>query len=541
MSVITRPDPKFPPWLRTAALVAIWVLLTVIFAVAYTQSPLYEGNQNTKFLHGLAMAGQGNLKADWLANTADPLPLFTYLVYATSLVDERLFYLYYVVLMGIYVFSVMGILSTIYKEKWALNKQVLFFALFLWVHARWAITRIEKRYDFNIEFLQNGVAGQYLLGIEFQNSAFGVLLLLSIFAFLKKRYYLAALCLGVATLLHSAYIFSAALITIAYLLLIFWDNLQATQALKERSASKILQAAKQPFLLGIFTSILVLPVLWYNQVYLAGTTAQASAQALDILVHYRIPHHAVFSSFWDVKASIQLGIMVIGLLLAYRSPRLFTIMLSLFTGGLLVSLVQVLMDNNSLALMAPWRVSVLLVPLSVSLILAFLVSGLIDLLHLNHPRYLLIIAPIALYIIFINVRGGNTLQNIYGTGSRERKMVEMMNFVKTSYEPGDVYLIPATDASFDDFRLFTGVPILITWKSHPYKDVEVLDWYKRVEAADRFYKAPPGETCPLLADLVAKYSINHVVLKGKEAGLSCDFTAEIYRESRYSIYAIDRP
>jgi hypothetical protein len=179
MSETPRLNPKTSSLLRTGALVAVWLLLTVIFAVAYTQSPLYEGNQNTKFLHGLAMTGQGNLKADWLANTVDPLPLFTYLVYATALVDERLFYLYYVALMGIYVFSVMGILSTIYKEKWTLNKQVLFFALFLWVHARWAITRIEKRYDFNIEFLQNGVAGQYLLGIEFQNSAFGVLLLLS--------------------------------------------------------------------------------------------------------------------------------------------------------------------------------------------------------------------------------------------------------------------------------------------------------------------------------------------------------------------------
>ena len=540
MPASNRINPKISSLLRIGALVATWLLLTVLFAIAYTQSPLYEGNQNTKFLHGLAMAGQGNLKADWLANTADPLPLFTYLVYATALVDERLFYLYYVAIMGVYVFSVMGILSTLYKEKWTLNKQVVFFALFLWVHARWAITRIERGYDFNIEFLQNGVAGQYLLGIEFQNSAFGVLLLLSIYAFLKNKYYLAALCIGVATLFHSAYIFSAALMTIAYLLVIFWDNLKASQAMSERSFSKIIRAAKQPFWLGVFTTILVLPVLWYNQVYLSSISPQTSAQALDILVHYRIPHHAVFSSFWDSKATIQLGIMLLGLILAFRSRRLFTVMFSLFAGGLLVSVVQILTGNNSLALMAPWRVSVLLVPLSVSLIIAFLVSGLIDLLHMNHPKYLLIFAPFALYIIFINVRGGNTLQNIYGTGSRERKMVEMMNYVKTNKQPGDIYMIPPTDASFDDFRLFTGAPILINWKSHPYKDTEVLEWYARVEAADRFYKAAPAEMCTLLADLVAKYPITHVVLKGKEAALSCDFTDEAYRQSRYVIYTIDR-
>ena len=50
----------------------------------YTQTPLYASNQNTYFLHGLAGAGRGLLRADWLANTADPFPLFTLLVCATA-------------------------------------------------------------------------------------------------------------------------------------------------------------------------------------------------------------------------------------------------------------------------------------------------------------------------------------------------------------------------------------------------------------------------------------------------------------------------
>jgi NADH:ubiquinone oxidoreductase subunit 6 (subunit J) len=78
-------------------------------------------------------------------------------VYA-PLVDERLFYIYYVAIMGVYVFSVMGILSTLYKEKWTLNKQVVFFALFLWVHARWALRISADRVQHN-----SWGHGQYLM------------------------------------------------------------------------------------------------------------------------------------------------------------------------------------------------------------------------------------------------------------------------------------------------------------------------------------------------------------------------------------------
>ena len=518
--------------------VLLWLLLALVFSLAYTQSHLYNDNQNTKFLHGLAQAGRGYLSEDWLANTVDPLPVFSFLIYVTALVNENLFYLYYALILGIYVFSIMGILSAIYKEKWTLNKQVVFFTLFLIIHARWSITRIEKLYNFNIEFLQNGVAGQYLLGIEFQNSVFGVFLLLSIFAFLKRRYYLAAFLVGLTALFHSAYLISGALITIAYLFLMFWDNLQKGEILRQPTLRKIIQAARQPFLVGLFTAILVLPVLWHNEVFLSGTSPQASQEALAIIVHQRIPHHAVPAVFWNSIANIQLAIMIVGLILAYRSRRLFFIMLSLFTGGALLSLVQILTDSDSLALMAPWRVSVLLVPLSVSLIAAFLISGLIDLLHLNHPKFLMLFLPLALYVVFINVGGGISLQDIYGSGRRERRLVQMMDYVKENKQPGEIYLIPPTDNYFDDFRLYTGAPIFINMKSHPYKDFEVLEWYNRILRADQFYKSDGIEKCNQLMSLVEDYGITQVVFKSKEVPLDCDFAQETTRIENFVIYTI---
>src|SRR5262245_5673404 len=53
------------------------ILLAVAFAVAHTQAPLFYSNQNQYFVHALADGGLGNLNRDWLANTADPTPVFT--------------------------------------------------------------------------------------------------------------------------------------------------------------------------------------------------------------------------------------------------------------------------------------------------------------------------------------------------------------------------------------------------------------------------------------------------------------------------------
>ena len=55
----------------------------MIFAASYTLTPLFSSNQNTYFLHGLANGKLGFLANDWMANTTDPFPLFSFLIYLT--------------------------------------------------------------------------------------------------------------------------------------------------------------------------------------------------------------------------------------------------------------------------------------------------------------------------------------------------------------------------------------------------------------------------------------------------------------------------
>ncbi len=102
-------------------------------------------------------------------------------------------------------------------------------------------------------------------------------------------------------------------------------------------------------------------------------------------------------------------------------------------------------------------------------------------------------------------------------------------------------MVPPKDNLFDDFRIFTGAPTFITWKSHPYKDVEFLEWNKRVEMADSFYKSGGVEKCNRLKELVDEYGITHVVFKSKEVPLYCDFAVETHRIENFVVYRIDLP
>ena len=87
-----------------------FALLPVVFSFSYLQLPLYSGNQNTYFLQGLAKGDLGFLSKDWLANTIDPVPVFSFLVRITfSYLQEYLFYLYSLVLLGVYICSMLGI------------------------------------------------------------------------------------------------------------------------------------------------------------------------------------------------------------------------------------------------------------------------------------------------------------------------------------------------------------------------------------------------------------------------------------------------
>ncbi len=521
----------------------LWIGIAILFGLAYTQSPLYEGNQNTKFLHGLARAGTGYLQDDWLANTVDPLPVFSGLVAITALINPNLFYLEYFIMFGIYVFSLWGILTLFSNAQKNLTKQVLFLGLIFLYHAQYILWWVNREYGLDLSLLHNGVALQYMLGLEFQTNVFGVLLLLSIYLFLRQHYIWSIVLIGVSAIFHPAYLFSSALLTSAYGLILFWKNLHASEAENKRSLPVIWHAARQPVVLGAIALILVLPVIIYNQTALAATSPETYAQAMHLLVYERIPHHSLLAVWLGTSAYIQIGIILVGILLA-RKSRLGVIMLVLFISAAILSVVQMVTGSLTLAAIAPWRVSVLLVPLSTAIILAAVASRVVDLLRLDQPWLRPITVSVVLLMIAALAYSGNKLQQTYGTSFRDKRVTDMMDFVSKTKKPGELYLIPPKEPDLNNFRIYTGAPIFINWKSHPYKDTDVLEWYHRVQVSLDFYDAQfsdPTRACVLLDEIVQQYGVTDVVVKRKDAELTCDFVHPTYVETKFTVFAVDRP
>ncbi len=104
-------------------------------------------------------------------------------------------------------------------------------------------------------------------------------------------------------------------------------------------------------------------------------------------------------------------------------------------------------------------------------------------------------------------------------------------YIYTHKTDRDTYLTPV---KMQDFRLFTGAPVYVDFKSIPYKDADVLEWYRRVQLADRFYNE---KDCDILQDLSAE-GVTHAVLPSQDRPLECPLVEETYRDQDFAVFRL---
>jgi|GEM_PF-115458 len=496
-------------------------LLLIVFCMTYRQGPLYRSNQHTKFLHGLAMAGYGNLKNDWTANTIDPLPVFTSIVFIVyKFMHEYVFYILFMVIIAFYIYSISKLNFDIFKYNNNLQKLV-FFIIFLTLHSTVLFDSLTYKYLHTrlIEwFFENGVADQYLIGRLFQPCVFGVFLLFSIYLFYKERYYISVIFLGVAANIHTAYLFSAAILTLAYMIYIL---------IYKRSFLT-------SFFIGVISLILVVPIILFNYFYLGPTDPETMKKSLDIIVHFRIPQHSIPLLWINASTFVKIGLISAALFII-RKTRIFLIILIPFITAIVFTIIQIFIKSDFIAFLHPWRVSVWLVPISTGIIIGYLVSlfsKTITGLSVRNKKIAYIFCGFVLLANFSLGMNGfikefkNYLNIDHGP---------MMNFVEKNKKIDDKYLIPV---DMSDFRLNTGAPILITEKTHPYKDVELIEWYDRILLAIKFYDSNTENRNEIIKILKNDYKITSVVLKKKHFFIKSDLLEEYYNDGEYAIRKI---
>jgi hypothetical protein len=527
----------------------LFLLWAALFGIAYTQPLLYYSNQNQYFLHGLAQGGEGYLSEDWLANTADPTPVFSALVAFTYRhLGAALFYVYQALLLGVYFHALAGIFTVLSGGEPSQRARLGFIALFVALHSgllRWLSTQL-LGVDYPWYF-QAGVANQYILGAGLQPSVFGVLLVLSVYTFLRDRPFAAATWSSLAAVVHSTYLLSAAFLTLSYLILLWREK-------RIRKAT----------LVGVYALVLVSPVLMYNLATFRPSSPEAFAQAQQLLAHLRIPHHASPERWFDAIACAQVVWIVLALGLVRRT-RLFPILALPFVLSLVLTLVQIATGNDTVALLFPWRTSAILVPIATTIVL----TRLVDRLQSLAPGGTRASEIVCAVIVAIFVIGGAAI-NYLGLGYRTNTQeIPLLEYVRDHKLPGDVYLLPvevpelasgrrgAASGNFTPpprrnaqkqiisvdlqrFRLFTGAPIYIDFKSIPYKDVEVLLWHERVRWNERRYKrrnwGQEAET------ELSRRRITHVVAT-TDRDIRCDALELVHEDASYRLYRLrpERP
>lgn len=475
------------------------------FAVAYGVGAFLSGNQNSYLLHAVAGTGEATLRYDWTAATRDPFPVFTALVTPlVTLWPTVTFSVGHLALIALYACGLLGIVERTFTNQRSERASLATFLVLVALHSRLLASASMRMAHVDVRaLLQDGVASQYLLGPGLQPSVFGVFLILSLYAYLAGHPALAAICAAVAATVHGTYMLSAAILTLAYTVPMWWTDRRSGRAVALASVSLLL----------------VLPALVSSIRAFGPTDAETFRRAAAILVHTRLPLHADPAFWFGAATVVKLVLIVIALVLVRHRP-VFQLLLPAFVAGVILTAMQVLTSSDTLALMFPWRMSTWLVPISTALIVGRAVCGL----ALRDRASIACLALLALFGAAGSVHEGMEAAN--------RPEAAMMTFVAHARRPGDVYLVPPELA---DFRLRTQAPIVVDAKTHPYKDVEVIEWDQRLREVRAFYAASDVARCGGLAALVDRYHATRVVMPAATE-LRCSATRQIYRDRAFAVY-----
>lgn len=513
---------------------------SILFAVAYTQPPLYYSNQNQYFLHALAASGYGDLAHDWLANTADPTPVFsTLMAWLYQTVGEWSFHVGFFLLLQLYFLSWWAVVAALpYFPDSRLGRIALVGLLILSHSALARALSVHWTGTDYVWYLQAGVANQYLLGAGLQPSVFGVLLVSALAAFAWNRPLLAAFTIAMACTLHSTYLLHGAMLVAGMI---------CQEAFHKRFKAAIAVA----LVAGVGVSY----VVGYNWLTFGPTDPEQFAKAQKVLAEVRIPHHAVIGRWLDWVAWLQIGLCAVGVVL-YSKTRLLGPLLVGLLGGFFLTLLQWGTGHSTLALLFPWRMSAVLIPLATGAVSVLIIAG-IDRL----PIRAFLLGLIAL-CGSISVLAGPYImvQHLgYQSSAGEHGVLE---FAKENRRDRDLYLLPggfpkpstskgtgsATFVPLQDtgrpaifelqrFRLATGASVYVDFKSIPYRDQDVLEWYRRVNDSGHWYQQQDWDRSGII-DTLRREGLTHVVIPAGVPIQSASLTT-VYLDHYYRIDRIE--
>jgi hypothetical protein len=490
----------------TVARSSALLLAFAAFGLVSSLIPPFFSNQNTYLVHGAVMSGgYPRLARDWFANTADPTPAFSlFAAGMLALGGPRALVLANSVLGA----GFLGAL-TLCAEKMSRSQVTATsrFCLASALGAAWFA--LPSPID---TALFSGVADQYVYRGFLQPASFGVLLIWAVWAFSSRRQGLGVALGAVAVWMHPTYLLPFASLLVA--------GVSVATGWPWRQRLGLV-------LVGL---VLILPPALWSMARFSPTSKSAFAAALDILANQRLPHHTDPKAWLCATVAAQLAVVGAGLFLARRESRVLLVAFAL--PGLGLTIVAACAPHfDCLRLVFPWRFSAILVPICVAVLFAHAGGALLE-----ARRSIAWLAGLA-FVLSASKAAHSGYLLVHRDPAPHVELLskaELWSGLQRSDRPTVL-----TPPEWEDVRLNAAVPIFVDYKSHPYKDTEVLAWWKRIELARHFYRGSRDARCETLATIIAlEPSLGWVVTAAHDE-LECDGVSPFAFTAQGSVFRLE--
>ncbi|HHP7240025.1 MAG TPA: DUF6798 domain-containing protein [Cyclobacteriaceae bacterium] len=489
----------------------VWIEFPLLFGLAYAQKALFEGNQHTKFISGLANADYKYLTDEWLAGITDPFPLFSFILeYQYKLMGLKLgVHGFFWILLFIYAVAAYWLATKLFGSKSNKGNNLIIFTV-LWFLVHSIVLR-----EYWIFLFPPGLAKQYLIGNYYQPCCYGVFILLGIALYQYRKFAFSALCFFISAVFHPIYLVSSVILVSLMIIL------PANEYLWKRRIEFYVIAMTPLMIYGIWSYFL-----------LTSKESSIIQDAHQMLSQFRISHH---TDPWEWDPISSSGFFISAFLASWLGRREFIGQLIFYSTILSLITIAAMMIyfNPTFAIAAPWRISVFIAPLS-WVVLLFSFSNWISKKMIFQKSVRVRIILLFLYIVF-GFWGLKSIINNYEKKT-EDKHYKISRYLDGYHKPGNQYLIPPDESNI---RLEAGVPVYITWKSHPSKDTELLAWFDRIKKAETVYDSSIYHSRPVLKQLYKEENVSHIIW----AEYNGDYpfkeeTKLLYEDEFYSLWEI---
>jgi hypothetical protein len=141
-----------------------------------------------------------------------------------------------------------------------------------------------------------------------------------------------------------------------------------------------------------------------------------------------------------------------------------------------------------------------------------------------------VLKMVCLIIVLLLSLAGIWQMSIEFKQKEHSKETQLYYWIKERNDPRDRFLIPV---HLETFRTDTKKPIYVDFFAIPYNSPDVVQWYHRVLAANKFYDTG---SCEELFNIQYDSKLTHIITEKENLQPNCQTLTLVYEDQEYVVY-----